>query len=65
MGKSVLASTIPRIFKLFVCRSKDFILLLFVLNLWFITFHKTAGVLFSCSFVATFQEATSVIESVF
>ena len=48
-----------------ILRNKDFILLLFVSNLWSIAFLKTAGVLFSCSFAASFQETKiPMIESV-
>ena len=36
--------------------SKDFLLLLFVSDLWSIAFLKTARVLSSCSFAASFQE---------
>ena len=55
-----LVNTIPRI-----SSSKDFILLLFVSNLWSIAFLKTAGVLHCCSFAASFQETIiSMTESV-
>ena len=52
-----------------ICFSENnsrFNLLLFVSNLWSIAFLKTAWVMFSCSFVESFQETiTSMTESVF
>ena len=49
-----------------IWRSTDFILLLFVSNLLSIAFLETTGVLFSCSFAASFQETTiCMTESVF
>ena len=62
LDKSVSANAIYRI--LFAWRSKNFVLLLFVLNLWSMAFLKTAEVLFS-SFVSSFQKTIiSMIESV-
>ena len=64
LEKSVLEKTIPK--TLFAWRSKNSILLLFVLNLWSNAFLKTAEVLFSSSSTSSFQEIIiPMTESVF